>query len=403
MCDLLVGNKGYQPGSWDPTSMHIRCFCHKLALIVNVGLQALSLKILPPKKEKASVLGFFPVLGRMVEEDEQDLGVQDLPVDVEGAKKTSPPINLAIDSNSDYGNADDKTSDKGPEESEKIDSDHETTSAAHLRHAKTTKLKELTEELDVVIKQITRSAAQRSNFDLTAQKLNVKVAPLIAGYGIRWNIRYQSHHKAIEAREVIDQILKDNQQHNSSEIFSNAYFSPRDWKELDNLNCELEVYSKLTSEMEGNSLTGTHVLPKYLELKESLTTKIEASAETSSLYPMYQAMLKRVDKYLNKAMECDTLVIATILHPCYRMHIFELAFGTESDEAVNCLKRLQKEYDQTKENIESNKPPENTNEIVEVEKPSTSLPGSLMARLPVWPQKWANEKKILSRTRSKHT
>ncbi|KAA1070653.1 hypothetical protein PGT21_020096 [Puccinia graminis f. sp. tritici] len=103
--------------------------------------------------------------------------------------------------------------------------------------------------------------------------------------------------------------------------------------------------------MEGNSSTGTHVLTKYLELKQSLTTKIEASLETSSLYPMYQAMLKRVKKYLNEAI----------------------------DEAVHCLKRLQKEYNRTKENIKSNKPPENTNEIVEVEKPLTSLPGSLMA------------------------
>ncbi|KAA1088312.1 hypothetical protein PGTUg99_012563 [Puccinia graminis f. sp. tritici] len=136
MCDLLVGNKGYQLGSWDPTSMHIRCFCHKLALIVNAGLQALSLKILPPKKEKASVLGFFPVLGRMVEEDEQDLGVQDLLVDVKGAKKTSPPINLAIDSDSDYGNADDETSDKGPEESDEIDSDHETPVSLQFFHSK---------------------------------------------------------------------------------------------------------------------------------------------------------------------------------------------------------------------------------------------------------------------------
>ncbi|KAA1070652.1 hypothetical protein PGT21_020081 [Puccinia graminis f. sp. tritici] len=228
MCNLLVGNKGYQPGSWDPTSIHIRCFCHKLALIVNAGLQALSLKTLPPKREKASVLGFFPVLGKMVEEDEQDLSVQDLPVDVKGAKKTSPPINLALDSDRDYGNADNENSDKGPKESDENNTDHETTSAAHLQHAKTTKLKELTKELDVVIKQITRSAAQRSNFDLTTRKLNFKVAPLIAGYGIRWNICYQSHCKAIEACEVIDQILKDNQQHNSSEIFSNAYFSLRD-------------------------------------------------------------------------------------------------------------------------------------------------------------------------------
>jgi hypothetical protein len=37
---------------WDPASMHIRCFCHKIALIVNAGLESLSLKTLPPSKAK---------------------------------------------------------------------------------------------------------------------------------------------------------------------------------------------------------------------------------------------------------------------------------------------------------------------------------------------------------------
>jgi hypothetical protein len=45
----------------------------------------------------------------------------------------------------------------------------------------------------VVIKQITRLSAQRANFKRTAKNMNIKVAPLIAGYGIRWNIKYQSY------------------------------------------------------------------------------------------------------------------------------------------------------------------------------------------------------------------
>ncbi|KAA1135723.1 hypothetical protein PGTUg99_014364 [Puccinia graminis f. sp. tritici] len=41
-----------------------------IAFIVNAGLEALSLKTLPPGKTKESVLGFFPVLGRLLEEEE---------------------------------------------------------------------------------------------------------------------------------------------------------------------------------------------------------------------------------------------------------------------------------------------------------------------------------------------
>ncbi|KAI9618851.1 hypothetical protein H4Q26_012105 [Puccinia striiformis f. sp. tritici PST-130] len=290
-------------------------------------------------KAKASVLGFFPVLGRLTEEDEDESSsIQVAPEEPAagggGRNRTAITIDLASDSESDYGNADDELSDNGQEDLDEDDSVHET--AGHIRHSKTVKLKELTE---------------------------------------------RSYQKAIDAREVIDRILKEDQENNSSETFSDAYFSPRDWKELDNLNRELEVYVQLTSQMEGNSSTATHVLPKYLELKECLTAKIEASDETDALYPMYQAMLKRVDKYLDEAMECDTLVIATIMHPMYRMHIFELAFGTHSHEVTNCLERLQKEYEIAKQKFESITPPESLGDIVEIEKPSSAPPGSLMARL----------------------
>jgi hypothetical protein len=59
---------------WDPTTMHIRCICHKLAFIVNAGLAALSLKTLPPTKTKESVLGFFPLLGQLTKETESKDG-----------------------------------------------------------------------------------------------------------------------------------------------------------------------------------------------------------------------------------------------------------------------------------------------------------------------------------------
>ncbi|PLW45128.1 hypothetical protein PCASD_04551 [Puccinia coronata f. sp. avenae] len=112
-----------------------------------------------------------------------------------------------------------------------------------------------------------------------------------AGYGIRWNIKYQSYQKAIDAREVINHILKQDQQQdrpqNQTGLFEDVHFLPWDWKEIDNLNAELEVFVKLTSQMEGNSATGTHVIPKYLELNESLAEKIKQSSETNSLYPMY--------------------------------------------------------------------------------------------------------------------
>ena len=58
---------------WDYRTMHIKCFCHKMALVVNEGLKALGLKAPPPPKIKQSFLGAFPYpnqLEMILEEDE---------------------------------------------------------------------------------------------------------------------------------------------------------------------------------------------------------------------------------------------------------------------------------------------------------------------------------------------
>ncbi|OAV85625.1 hypothetical protein PTTG_30386, partial [Puccinia triticina 1-1 BBBD Race 1] len=274
MYSLLYANEPPNTDSWDPMTMHIRCFCHKLALIVNAGLNALSLKTLPPEKTKESVLGFFPILGRISEEAEEDLnGAAGLAAPSE-SPALAPSLIDDCASESDYGNADDELSDTDTGNSrDALNGNQPAAAAATAKHNKTSEIQVLINKLDTVIKQITRSAAQRGSFDRMAAKLGVKVAPLIAGYGIRWNIKYESHRKAIDAREVIDQLLKEDQQQNKAGIFNDVLFSPRDWKKIDDLNRELEVFVKLTLHMEGNQGTGAHVIPKYLELKEQLSGK----------------------------------------------------------------------------------------------------------------------------------
>jgi phage pi2 protein 07 len=83
-----------------------------------------------------------------------------------------------------------------------------------------------------VIKNITRSAAQQANFNCVAQQLNVKVSPLIAGYRICWNIKYQSYRKAIKAQAVINQILKEDQLRKGVGVFDGIFFFPKDWQEI---------------------------------------------------------------------------------------------------------------------------------------------------------------------------
>ncbi|KAA1138370.1 hypothetical protein PGTUg99_033167 [Puccinia graminis f. sp. tritici] len=299
--------------------MHVRCFCHKLALIVNTGLKELSLKTLPPGKSKESILGFFPVLGPVTEELEPEESVH--LVETQSKDNPNAPSHLnedTLDFESYYSNEGKDISD----EEESVSSDAKDQMSAK-GPTSAVKLK----SLDVVIKQLTRLAAERSNFKCTANQLKLKVSPLIAGYGIRWNIRYQSYQKAIDARAVIDHILKEDQE-NQAGLFGDVFFTPRDWKEIDSLNLELEVFVKLTSQMEGDLPTGTHFILKYLELKDSLTEKVNRSLETDTLYPMYNAMLKRVNQYLDEAMQCDTLLMAIM------MQLFELVFGPDSTEVT---------------------------------------------------------------------
>jgi hypothetical protein len=59
-------------------------------------------------------------------------------------------------------------------------------------------------QLDFVVKKITGSCVYRQEFERRAAGKNLK--SLIAGYGIRWNIKYKSQRSAYKAREVRDQI-----------------------------------------------------------------------------------------------------------------------------------------------------------------------------------------------------
>lgn len=84
--------------------------------------------------------------------------------------------------------------------------------------------------------------------------------------------------------------------------------------------------------MEGDGPTGCMVLRKYYQLKKNLTKKLAQSLRTDTLYPMYLAMLTSVEKYLAEALECETIIMATVLHPSWRTDFFATAFGQESSE-----------------------------------------------------------------------
>ncbi|KAH9817195.1 hypothetical protein DFH28DRAFT_889872 [Melampsora americana] len=61
---------------WNHKTDRVRCVCHKLALIVSSGLQALGIQAPPPPLVKSTMLGDFPIptttLQSIPEEEEGD-------------------------------------------------------------------------------------------------------------------------------------------------------------------------------------------------------------------------------------------------------------------------------------------------------------------------------------------
>jgi len=66
--------------AWDCDTMHIKCFCHKMALVVNAGLNELGLEAPPPPKLKKAFLGAVPYANNLkpiAEEDEDEDAVEE--------------------------------------------------------------------------------------------------------------------------------------------------------------------------------------------------------------------------------------------------------------------------------------------------------------------------------------
>jgi hypothetical protein len=74
---LKVAEDEYQPFEFDEATDRVRCAGHKIALIVNGGLQALGIKAPPPPLVKSTILGEFPLdehaMPSILEEDEEGL------------------------------------------------------------------------------------------------------------------------------------------------------------------------------------------------------------------------------------------------------------------------------------------------------------------------------------------
>ncbi|POW09423.1 hypothetical protein PSTT_06840 [Puccinia striiformis] len=325
------------------TENHIRCFCHKLALILTAELMAIELETKGLVPVKHETLGFVPGLKTI---DEEGSGSEpNTTKKLFNSDDGEPPANT--------GCGDDE-------------SDNESSNGDHPEVDETapaTSISQILQNVDYVIQRITSSAAKRSEFAVWGKRLEYDGRSLIAGYGIRWNIKWQSRDRAYKAREVITKLLElKRSRHNregGTHFFQEVEIRWSDWEMVKKLNDILREFYFITKKMEGDHSSGSCMLAEYQYIKQFLQSRL-----THSLEPEFQAMIRKMvektNTYMNEALQCDSILLARMLHPSYRLSIFQMRFSTHHTYAQSLLQTMfneRKEELQGQAGLSRNTPP----------------------------------------------
>ncbi|PLW24859.1 hypothetical protein PCANC_25886 [Puccinia coronata f. sp. avenae] len=202
----------------------VRCFCHKIALILKAGLNAIDPASKGLTKVKQSTLGFAPGLETISEECKIE--------DTATVSKDSNDFNPDVDEDGKEFDADDTNSHD--------DSDVEAPEEIQVKIISKTLKK-----VDFVIQKITSSAAKQSKFAVWSKKLDYKGPTLIAGYGIHWNVKWQSQDRAYQARNIIAHLIENERDQQERKGGKNSFqdfeITRSDWDIVKRLNDILSV------------------------------------------------------------------------------------------------------------------------------------------------------------------
>jgi hypothetical protein len=89
------------------------------------------------------------------------------------------------------------------------------------------------------------SAAKCSEYNTWCKKFYYKGPSLIAGYGIQWNIKFQSRERGYMACNVINKMIENKQdqqdQEGTKSFYKDVEISRADWEVVKSLNDTLCV------------------------------------------------------------------------------------------------------------------------------------------------------------------
>ncbi|KAA1107105.1 hypothetical protein PGT21_002316 [Puccinia graminis f. sp. tritici] len=314
---------------------HPRCFCHVLALILGAGLRSLKLQnqIQPPKSKP----DFFPELETIEEVVEPDGVYVDLTEDVD----VQPQEINDLDDRDEVDPDDASEGELSEDDQDKTPTDP--TDKASKTGSTAGGIGHTLVKVDYISRRICSSTAKRAEFKLVSQKIGYKGPQLIPGYGIRWNVAYDSWTRAYAARKVIVQLLNDESDKYAGKSTAGHFFkgyevSNKEWQDLNSLNQVLEEFLATTLRMEGDGTSSAMVLYEYSRLISFLETR-KKSPEFSVLLPMFDPMIKVANKYLNLALRCHAILLATMFHPAWRLSLIRDKFPEHFEIAEGILTR----------------------------------------------------------------
>ncbi|POW13397.1 hypothetical protein PSTT_03773 [Puccinia striiformis] len=282
---------------WDVQQNHHRCICHVIALILGAGLKALNVSKKMVRPEKANKP--FPFLTPIIEGDEPGLDNDVVGEEVNSDDEEVDPDDATPDVMADGWEEPNPNND---DEATGEDSENPIGIAFTLKKAE---------------------------WKVWAAKLGFTGRGVINGYGIRWNIAYESRQRAYEGRRVIKQLIENENDRLAGKSAKDHFFKSYELSSNDfKYNQELTIghnvpqeFLEMTKRMEGNWPIVSMVIYEYVRLIDSLEKKM-AVAAGSSLEAMYPPMIRITKKYLKIALKCDSIVMATFLHPAWRMMLF---------------------------------------------------------------------------------
>ncbi|KAH9441241.1 hypothetical protein Pst134EB_029908 [Puccinia striiformis f. sp. tritici] len=299
---------------WDVEKNHHQCICHLIALILRAGLKALKLLtgMVRPEKTDQS----FPLLYTIVEEEEPPENPEIAEAEIVEVF-TSLTVTEEPEVDPDDAQLDLPQAGWEWNNGEEVDDICDESGIGWTL-----------KKIDYICRRIASNPPKQAEWKLWATELKYTGKGLIGGYGIRWNITYNCRQQAYDGRKVIKRLLENEDGRLAGKSAKDHYFksyelTSKEWEEINNLN-DLEVLPRIDqTNGGGRPKTGNVVTNKYIEL----------------------------------AINWDTVVLATFLHPTWRMKLIHKQFESHVPRITDMILEIFQARDMYLKSLQPETPP----------------------------------------------